>query len=109
MDKQLYQLRYLPLFEQDLADAADMGPRDYIAITLQNPVAANRLMEETEKAIQERLSAPVSFKAYRSKKDRKHPYYRIYVKNYTVFYVVIDDAMEVRRFMYSRRDIDTLI
>ncbi|GHV80248.1 hypothetical protein AGMMS49944_20390 [Spirochaetia bacterium] len=84
MDKQLYRLRYLPLFEQDLADA-----RDYIAVTLQNPVAANRLVEETEKAIQERLSAPLSFKAYRSKKDRRHPYYRIYVKNFTVFYVVL--------------------
>ncbi|GHV74534.1 hypothetical protein AGMMS49940_18360 [Spirochaetia bacterium] len=104
MDKQLYRLRYLPLFEQDLADA-----RDYIAVTLQNPVAANRLVEETEKAIQERLSAPLSFKAYRSKKDRRHPYYRIYVKNFTVFYVVIDDTMEVRRFIYSRRDIDALI
>ncbi|GHV79520.1 hypothetical protein AGMMS49944_13110 [Spirochaetia bacterium] len=30
-----------------------------------------------------------------------HKYYRIYVKNYTVFYVVIDDTMEVRRFMYT--------
>ncbi|GHV37509.1 hypothetical protein AGMMS49546_05480 [Spirochaetia bacterium] len=59
MDKPLYRLRYLPLFEQDLADA-----RDYIAITLQNPVAANRLVEETEIAIQGRLLAPVSFKAW---------------------------------------------
>jgi plasmid stabilization system protein ParE len=99
-----YHVRYLPLFEQDLAEA-----RDYIAITLQNPAAANRLVEETEKAIQERLLAPLSFKAYKSKKDRKHTYYRIYVKNYTVFYVVIGDAMEIRRFMYSRRDIDNLI
>jgi plasmid stabilization system protein ParE len=99
-----FHVRYLPLFEQDLADV-----RDYIAITLQNPVAATRLVEETEKAINERLLAPLSFKTYESKKDRKHPYYRIYVKNYTVFYVVIDDAMEVRRFLYSRRDIDSLV
>ena len=104
MVKKKYHVRYLPLFEQDLADA-----RDYIAITLQNPVAANRLVEETEKAIQERLFAPLSFKTYASKKERKHPYYRIHIKNYTVFYVVIDDTMEVRRFMYSRRDIDNLI
>jgi plasmid stabilization system protein ParE len=104
MDKPPYRLRYLPLFEQDLA-----GAKDYIAITLQNPSAANRLVEETETAIQDRLLAPVSFKAYRSKKDRKYPYYRIHVKNYTVFYVVIDNTMEVRRFMYSRRDIDNLI
>jgi plasmid stabilization system protein ParE len=104
MDKRKYHLRYLPLFEQDLEAA-----RDYIAITLQNPAAADRLVEETEKAIKERLLAPLSFKAYESKKDRKHKYYRIHVKNYTVFYVVINEAMEIRRFMYSRRDIDNLI
>jgi mRNA-degrading endonuclease RelE of RelBE toxin-antitoxin system len=66
-------------------------------------------VEETEKAVQERLLAPLSFKAYKSKKDRAHKYYRIYVMNYTVFYVVIADTMEVRRFIYSRRDIDNLI
>ncbi|AEF84986.1 putative addiction module toxin, RelE/StbE family [Treponema primitia ZAS-2] len=103
MDKKC-RLRYLPLFEQDLAAA-----RDYIAIKLQNPVAAERLVEETEKAIKERLFAPLSFKAYNSIKDRKHKYYRIYVKNYAVFYVVIDDVMEIRRFIYSKRDIDNLI
>jgi hypothetical protein len=66
-------------------------------------------VEETEKAIQERLFAPLSFKSYDSKKERKHKYYRIYIKNYTVFYVIIDNVMEVRRFMYSRRDVDNLI
>jgi len=29
--------------------------------------------------------------------------YRIYVKNYIVFYVVIDDIMEVRRLLYNRK------
>ncbi|MDR1948696.1 MAG: type II toxin-antitoxin system RelE/ParE family toxin [Spirochaetaceae bacterium] len=99
-----YQLRYLPLFEQDLADV-----RDYIAIKLANPAAAERLVEETEKAIKERLFSPLSFKAYNSAKDREHKYYRIYVKNFTVFYVVIDNVMEVRRFMYLKRDIDKLV
>ena len=27
----------------------------------------------------------------------------IYVKNYIVFYVVIDDIMEVRRLLYNRK------
>jgi plasmid stabilization system protein ParE len=51
----------LPLFERDLADA-----RDYIAGKLQNPIAADRLIEEVERAIKDRLSAPLSFKAYNS-------------------------------------------
>jgi hypothetical protein len=42
-------------------------------------------------------------------KRKKYPYYRIQVKNYTVFNVVIDDVMEVRRIIYSRRDLTKLI
>jgi len=80
MDKK-YRLRYLPLFEQDLA-----AIRDYIAIKLQNPAAAIRLVEETEKAIEKRLVSPESFQQYQSKRKRKLPYYRINVKNYSVFF-----------------------
>lgn len=35
-----------------------------------------------------------------------YPYYRIYVRNYVVYYAVIDDVMEVRRFLYTARDTD---
>ena len=94
-----FRLRYLPLFEQDLSAAWD-----YIAEKLHNPQAAERLVEETEQAIQKRRAAPLSFQAYPSQRKREHPYYRIAVKNYSVFYVVIDDIMEVRRFLYSRRN-----
>jgi plasmid stabilization system protein ParE len=76
---------------------------------LKSPAAAQRLVDETEKAIQRRLSSPLSPKAYQSKKERKYPYYRIRVKNYIVFYVVIDAAMEIRRFLYNKRNIDELI
>ena len=99
-----YQLRYLPLFEEDLA-----AVKDYIAKELQNPAAAQSLVLAVEKAILQRLNSPLAFEAYRSKHQRKHVYYRIYVKNYTVFYVVIKDIMEVRRFIYSGRDMTRLV
>lgn len=99
-----YKLRYLPLFETDLFDAAS-----YIANVLNNPQAAERLLSDTEKAIMERLEMPLSFEPYHSAKKRKDIYYRIYVGNYTIFYVVIDDATEVRRFIYSGRDFDRLL
>lgn len=66
-------------------------------------------MTETEKTILERLETPLSFEPYHSAKYRKDVYYRIYVGNYTIFYVVIDDVMEVRRFIYSGRDYDRLL
>ncbi|MCM1307619.1 MAG: type II toxin-antitoxin system RelE/ParE family toxin [Butyrivibrio sp.] len=99
-----YKLRYLPLFEDDLYEAVS-----YIADVLNNPQAAERLIEETENAILERLRMPLAFEPYHSAKFRKNIYYRIYVGNYTVFYVVLDDVMEVRRFIYSGRDFDRLL
>ena len=103
MDKE-YILRYLPLFEQDL-----MSARDYIAFDLQNPAAAMQLVEDTEAAILKRLKNPTDFEVYHSKKDRRYPYYRIYIRNFTVFYVVIEDVMEIRRFVYSKRNLSEII
>jgi plasmid stabilization system protein ParE len=103
MDKE-YTLCYLPLFEQDLAEA-----RDYIAFTLQNPEAALRLVKDTEAAILKRLNNPLAFKPYHSVRDRKQPYYRINIRNYSVFYVVIGNVMEVRRFVYSKRNLPEIV
>jgi len=103
MDK-IYTLCYLPTFEEDMA-----GVRDYIAIDLANPIAALRLIEDTEKAIQKRLSNPEGFKPYKSKRNRKQPYYRINIRNYSVFYVVIGNVMEVRRFVYAKRNLPDIV
>lgn len=103
MDK-IYQLRYLPLFHDDLEQAVM-----YISNVLHNPQSAVKLIDDTEKAIQERLKFPLSFEPYRSSRNRQYPYYRIQVGNYYVFYVVIGDVMEVRRFIYGRRNIDGML
>ena len=99
-----YTLRYLPLFESDLN-----GVVEYISNTLHNPAAALRLVEDTEKAILGRLYNPLEFGKYNSFIEREHPYYRINIRNFSVFYVVIDDVMEIRRFIYNKRNIENLI
>jgi len=103
MDK-VFTLRYLPLFERDLAAA-----RDYIALNLHNPSAALHLVEDTEKAILKRLDNPLGFEPYRSARNRNQPYYRINIRNFSVFYVVIGDVMEVRRFVYSKRNLAGIV
>ena len=55
------------------------------------------------------LECAEAFEQYPSVRERQYPYYRIYVKNYVVFYVVIDDIMEVRRILYNRRNIPKTI
>lgn len=104
MDEKRYELRILPLFEEDLNEIVD-----YITFRLQNPIAAEHLVGDIEAAIRERLHCAQAFESYRSAKERQYPYYRIQVRNFTIFYVVIGNVMEVRRILYSRRDLHKLI
>lgn len=104
-----YKLRYLPLFYEDLKQKVV-----HIAVNLGNEKAANDLLDAVEKAILERQPVAEAFEPYHSLKERRYPYYRIYVKNFVVWYVVIDDEgddkiMEVRRFLYNKQDRDNLL
>ena len=107
--KDEYILRYLPLFYDDLEQKAL-----YIKEKLLNEKAAEDLIDDVEKAIRQRLSAPESFEPYHSGRNRRYPYYRIHVRNYTVYYVVIKDEgpqkiMEVRRLLYNGQNRNALI
>lgn len=104
-----YRLSYLPLFYDDLDEKVT-----YIAEKLKNPKAANDLLDKVESAIMERLSVAESFEPYHSVRERRYAYYRIYVDNYIIYYVVIDDdphdlVMEVRRFLYNGQDRDNMV
>ncbi|MCD8375092.1 MAG: type II toxin-antitoxin system RelE/ParE family toxin [Oscillospiraceae bacterium] len=104
MNEKHYKLRFLPLFEDDLNEIID-----YIAVRLKNPIAAERLVDDVQKAIRERMHCAEAFEPYHSARERQYPYYRISVRNYTIFYVVIGDVMEVRRIIYSRRNLSKQI
>ncbi|HFU4059899.1 TPA: type II toxin-antitoxin system RelE/ParE family toxin [Streptococcus suis] len=104
MENKHYELTFLPLFEQDLNGAVD-----YIANTLNSPQAALNLVDEVEKVIFERLKNPSGYAPFPTLKKLPHDYYTIKVRNFTIFYVLIDNTMEVRRILYSKRDLDKLI
>ncbi len=100
MNGKQYKLSILPLFEDDLNEIVD-----YITYRLKKTIAAENFVDEVEKAIYDRLSCAEAFEQYHSARERKYPYYRISVRNYIIFYVVIGDTMEVRRILYSRRNL----
>ena len=109
MTNKKYMLRYLPLFYKDLEEKIV-----YIAEELHNEKAANDLLDEVEEAILKRQPVSESFEQYRSLRERRYPYYRIYVKNFVIYYVVIDDEgenkiMEVRRILYNKQDDSRLL
>ena len=99
-----YKIIYLPLFYKDLDNITD-----YIKYQLKNRIAADNFVNKLEKEINQRAFSPNSYEEYISNRKRKNKYFRIYVDNYTVFYTVNDNIMEIRRILYSKRNFDKLI
>ena len=100
----MYELQYLPLFYDDL-----LATVKYLSEVLHNPKAANKLIDDVENAILNRLPNAEAFEPFHSLKERRYPYYRIYVNNYIVYYVVIEHRiMEVRRLLYVGRNRDQM-
>ncbi len=93
-----FTLEYSPQFYEELSETIR-----YITFKLRNPEAAQRLMDDAERAILERLDAPLSFATYYTDSVTGDVYYRINVRNFAIYYVVIGDVMEVRWFRYFRR------
>ncbi len=104
MREKKYKIKYLPLFYNDLDKIID-----YIMYKLNNAIASNNFVNELENEINKRAYNPEAYEEYISTRKRQNTYYTIYVKNYTIFYTVKDNTMEVRRILYSRRNFDKLI
>lgn len=105
MAKKSNKIEYLPSFIQELEKIMY-----YITDILENPKAAETLLSNIDKAIIDRSINPESYEKYRSGKNRKYIWYRIYVEKYIVFYTVIDNnIMEIAHILYNRRDFNKLM
>lgn len=92
-----YTLHIRPTFVDELDRAVE-----YIERKFKNPIAADNLINDVYAAIDERLFAPESYEPCYRPPDVTKPYYRIDVRNYSIYYVVIGSVMEVRWFRYSK-------
>ena len=104
MKKSNYSIRYLPTFSKDLNSISH-----YMINTLENKNIAENFYLEVKKEIEKRSFSPEAFEVYRHTKDGKYKWYRIYLKNFTIFYVVANGTMEVRRILYNKRNFKKLI
>ena len=105
MEKGKYRIRTLARFQADLLQITD-----YIANVLGNASAADRLVDHVVSSIRKRAENPLSFEAVQSVRDRQHPYYRIYVDNYIVFYSVNSQTkiVTIVRIFYGGRDVKNI-
>ena len=104
MNNKKYTITYLPLFYKDSNKITK-----YINHKLNNRFAAKNLINEIKQKIEKRAYNPISYEKYPSSAKRKHTYYRLYVKNYTIFYISKDNVIEIRRILYNKRNFDKLI
>ena len=104
MAKNKYTIKYTDTFTKQFNNILK-----YFLYKLQNRIAAENFYNEVITDIEKRGENPESFEKYKSSRKRKNTYYRIYVKNYMIFYVVKDNTMETRRILYSRRNFENLI
>ena len=100
----MYKLRYLSLAQKDLESITG-----YITDTLKAPQAALEFVDAVEKELDQLREYPYSCRVYQSIKPVDTEYRVLKVKNYLVFYVVLDDIVEVHRVVYGRRNLAQVI
>ena len=104
MAKNKYTIKYTYTFTKQFNNILK-----YFIHKLQNKIGAENFYNEVITEIENRRENPESFEKYKSSRKRKNTYYRIYVKNYTIFYIIKNNTMEIRRILYSRRNFKNLI
>jgi addiction module RelE/StbE family toxin len=98
------EIKYLPSFQQELNAIVD-----YITFTLEAPQAASNMLDELEKSINYLKIFPLAHRLYRPIKPIPTAYRVLTVKNYLVFYVVLEKTIEIHRIIYKKRNLSQLI
>lgn len=104
MANKKYEIRYLPIFISQFNNILY-----YITYKLKNKIVADNFYNEVVKQIEIRSEAPESYEVFKIIENGEIKYYKINVKNFTIFYVVKDNVMEIRRIYYSQSNFENLI
>ena len=100
----MHKIVYLPLAESDLMDT--LG---YIAYTLYAPKAARDLLAEFDESVQRIAEFPYAHELYRTDRPMKDEIRKVPIKNYVLYYAVFQDRVEIRRFLYGKRNINRIL
>ncbi len=102
----MYEITYLPIAEQDIAEIII-----YISNQLKAPKAAIELLDAFDHSILLLQEFPYTHKIYRLTKPLEEEYRLLPVKNYAVFYVVReqDKSVEVHRVVYAKMDLSQIL
>ena len=102
----MYKIKYLPIARQDIIETIQ-----YIAEKLQAPQAAHNLMNELTANIKILEKSPYIYRVYQLPASLKYEYRAMPVKNYIIFYTVLEKqkTVEIHRMIYNKRNMIVLL
>ncbi|MBR0313141.1 MAG: type II toxin-antitoxin system RelE/ParE family toxin [Oscillospiraceae bacterium] len=95
----MHKIVYLPIAEDDILAAVE-----YIAYKLDNPSAAEALLDELDKTVERVARFPYSSELYRTDRPMRKEIRMVSVKNYVLYYAVTEETVEMQRLIHRRRD-----
>ena len=96
----MYRIEYLPIAVKDLSEIID-----YISDVLSSPKAASDLIDEMNHRISFLAAHPGIGRKYKTDQDLDYPYRILQIRNYAVFYTIVEDTVEIHRIIYSKMDL----
>ena len=100
----MYKIHYLPIALDDLKSIVR-----YITNKLESPRSAEHLILKIEKEVQKIANNPFRCHLFISPEKLKHEYRVLHIDNYSLFYVVDNEKIEIHRVIYALRDISQII
>jgi len=97
-----YEIEYLPLAVSDLTDIFEY-------LKLDSPQATLKLLDHIDKSILQLEDFPYIGVAPKEQRLVNLGYRMLIVENYLVFYVVLDNKVEIRRVIYGKRKYSFLL
>jgi len=100
----MYKAHYLPIALDDLKNIIR-----YIAHGLEAPKAAENLRLKIDKEVKKIEDNPFRCHLFISPEKLKYEYRILNINNYSLFYVVEKEKIEIHRVIYSKRNISQLL
>jgi len=100
----MYKIHYLPLALDDLKDIVR-----YIADTLESPRSAENFISKLDREVQKIADNPFRCRLYISSEKLKYDYRILHINNYSLFYAVESNKIEIHRIIYSCGDIERIL
>lgn len=97
-----YHIEYLPIAQEDLTNIIEY-------IQIDDPLAAQSFLDEVDKTISKLEDFPHMGSIPKDMRLMNLKYRVLIIGNYLVFYVVLDEIIEIRRILHGKRQYSFLI